>query len=235
MLRPLTRTLALGACLLAGFPARAEAADTDSDLPPPSASEAGWFGLSVGLGAPMVETAQGSHEPSDVVEGKAGSDGNYRLSYEKQLLGPLGLRGFASSTDWGTELSEASGDGDRTLYDLGGGPVLSYATSEGRYGVSLFAVVPISFSWSSAPALAKREIVRETMDVGTGYRIGIGVGMLARLSPRLAMLVELEATRQQVSHVRRYRRFDGTGKDEELPIRYELSWAGIQVGLALFP
>lgn len=228
------RILALGACLVAGLPGRAAAADTGSDLPSPSASEAGWFGLSVGLSAPVVKTALGSGEPSEDVEGQAGSDGNYRLHYEKQLFHFIGLRGFMGSADWGTDLSEHS-DGDRTLYDLGGGPVLSYAASKGRHGVSLFAVVPVSFSWSSAPVRAERQVVREAMDVGTGYRIGFGIGMLGRFSRSVGMLVELEATRQHVSHVRRYARFDGTGEEAQLPISYDLSWAGIQLGLAFFP
>ncbi len=235
MLRSVVRTLVLGTALVVGLPGRAAAADTSSEVPSPSASEAGWFGLSVGIGAPVVKTALGSDEASENVEGKAGSDGNYRLHYEKQVWRVIGLRGFMSSADWGTDLSEHSGDGDRSLYDLGGGPVLSYPASKGRHGVSLFAVVPVSFSWSSAPVRAKRQVVRETMDVGTGYRIGFGIGMVARFSAGVGMLFELEAAKQRVSHVRRYTRFDGTGEEAQLPISYDLSWAGIQLGLAFFP
>lgn len=243
MLRHLGRALALAATLSASLLARSAAADKgaarhgepERELPAPSAAEAGWFGLSVGIGAPQLRTTLGSGEPSTSGEGSAGSGGNYRLLYEKQLFRWIGLRGFVSSTDWGTEQSERSGDGDRALYDLGGAPVLSFPASRGRHGLSLFAFAPISFSWSSAPARAERQTVLETMNVGTGYRIGIGIGMLFRLSRRLGLLFELEAAQQHVSHLRRYARLDGSGDELELPITYDLRWLGVELGFALFP
>jgi hypothetical protein len=198
----------------------------------PSAAEAGWFGASVGIGAPRLRTTLGSGEP-DASEGSAGSSGNYRLLYEKQLLRWLGLRGFVSSTNWGTDQSELSGDGDRALYDLGGAPVLSLGVARGR--LSFFAFAPISFSWSSAPARAERRVIAETMDVGTGYRVGVGLGMLVRFSRPVGLLFELELAHQRVSHVRRYARIDGSLGEEQLPIAYQLRWIGVEVGLAIFP
>jgi hypothetical protein len=198
----------------------------------PSAAEAGWFGVSVGIGAPRVRTQLGSAEPN-ASEGSAGSGGNYRLHYEKQLFGPLGVRGFVSSTDWGTEQSELSGDGDRALYDVGGAPVLSLGLARGR--LSLYAAAPVSFSWSSAPARAERQLVLESMDVGTGYRIGFDVGLLLRLSATLGLLFELELAQQRVSHTRHYARRDGSGGLEELAISYDLRWLGVEIGLAIFP
>jgi hypothetical protein len=198
----------------------------------PSAAEAGWFGVSVGIGAPRVRTTLGSAEPN-ASEGSAGSGGNYRLHYEKQLFRWLGLRGFVSSTDWGTEQSELSGDGDRALYDLGGAPVASVGLAGDR--LSLFAFAPVSFSWSSAPARAERQVVLESMDVGTGYRIGFGVGTLLRLSGTVGLLFEFELAHQRVSHLRRYTRADGSAGQEELPLAYQLRWLGVKIGLAIFP
>jgi hypothetical protein len=235
---------ALGAALAVSLLARGAAADNAAPvqqgaryraLPAPSAADAGWFGLSVGIGSPSLRTTLGAGSSSAEAEGSAGSAGNYRVLYEKQLLGWIGLRGFASSTEWGTEQSERSGDGDRALYDLGAAPVLSFPAREGRHGVSLFAFVPVSFSWSSAPARARRQVVLERMDVGTGYRVGVGLGMLVRLSGAFGLLVELEGAAQHVSHVRRYARIDGTGSEAVLPIAYDLRWIGVEVGFALFP
>jgi len=235
VLRDLSRTLAVAGALSAVLPARSAAA-TDSagarELPSPSAAEAGWFGLSVGIGAPSLKTTLGSGEPSDSAEGSVGSAGNYRMLYEKQLLRWLGLRGFMSSTEWGTDQSRRSGDGDRALYDLGGAPVFSYGASQ---RVSLFAFAPVSYSWSSAPARAEHQAVLESMNVGTGYRIGFGVGILLRFSASLGMLIELEAAQQHVRHVRRYSRLDDSGDEVELPITYDLRWVGLEVGLAIFP
>jgi hypothetical protein len=238
VLRALGRALTLAAALSVTLAVRSAAADTSSHRPaerakvPPSAAEAGWFGVSVGIGAPRVRTALGSAEPN-ASEGSAGSGGNYRLHYEKQLFGPLGLRGFVSSADWGTEQSELSGDGDRALYDLGAAPVLSLGLAEGR--LSLYACAPVSFSWSSAPARAERQVVLEGMDVGTGYRIGFDLGVLVRLSGTLGLLLELELAQQRVSHTRHYVRRDGSGAREELPISYDLRWLGVEIGLAIFP
>lgn len=237
MLRHLGRALALAGALSVVLAARLAAADTRAarvvERAPvaPSAAEAGWFGVSVGIGAPRVRTALGSAEPN-ASEGSAGSGGNYRLHYEKQLFRWLGLRGFVSSTDWGTEQSELGGDGDRALYDLGGAPVLSFGLG-GR--LSVFAFAPISFSWSSAPARAERQVVLESMDVGTGYRVGLGVGLLLRLSGTFGLLFELELAQQSVSHTRGYARLDGRGGREELPISYDLRWLGAEIGLAIFP
>jgi hypothetical protein len=204
------------------------------ELLAPSAAEAGWFGLSVGIGALGSKTTLGSGEPS-AIEGAAGSDGNYRLLYEKQLLGWLGLRGFVSSADWGSDHSELSGDGDRALYDLGVAPVLSWPVAKGRPGLSVFAFAPFSYSWSSAPARAERRVVGESMDVGTGYRIGFGIGLLFKLSQSFGALFELEMAHQHVSHVRRFARLDGSDGAVELPIAYDLRWFGVEVGLAFFP
>jgi hypothetical protein len=238
MLRDLGRALALAGACSVTLAARSVMADTSSarvvERTPiaPSAAEAGWFGVSVGIGALRVRTSLGSAEPN-ASEGSAGSGGNYRLHYEKQLFGWLGLRGFVSSTDWGTEQSELSGDGDRALYDLGGAPVLSMGLAKGR--LSLFAFAPLSFSWSSAPARAERQVVLESMDVGTGYRMGFGLGLLLRLSGTVGLLFELELAQQRVSHTRHYARFDGSGDGEELSISYDLRWLGAEIGLAIFP
>lgn len=238
MLRALARALAFAGALSVSLAARSAIADTGSAHEPergasaPSAAELGWFGVSVGLGSPSLKTTLGDAEPSSSAEGSAGSAGNFRLLYEKQLFRWIGLRGFVSSTEWGTELSERSGDGDRALHDLGGAPVLSYGASR---RVSLFAFAPLSFSWSSAPAHAERQVVLESMNVGTGYRIGVGVGMLLRFSGSLGLSLELEAASQRVDHVRRYARVDGSGGAVELPITYDLRWLGIELGLAIFP
>jgi hypothetical protein len=188
--------------------------------------------VSVGLGALSLKTRLADGEPSSSAEGSAGSAGNFRLLYEKQLYHWIGLRGFVSSTEWGTELSERSGDGDRALHDLGGAPVVSYGASK---RVSLFVFAPISFSWSSAPARAERQVVLESMNVGTGYRVGAGIGMLLRFSGSLGLSLELEAASQRVSHVRHYARHDGSGDAVELPINYDLRWLGVELGLAIFP
>ncbi len=207
----------------------------------PSEAALGWFGVSVGLAMPRLKTTLGSTAAEASSEGSVGSGGDYRLSYEKQLFFRcLSLRGFVRSTDWGTELSQYSGDGDRSLYDLGAAPVLSYAAVTRRphsrgHGLSLFAFVPVSFTWSLAPARAKREVVIETMDVGTGYRVGLGFGMLVELSPTFGLFLEFEASKQHVEHVRRYRRADGTGRETRLPIAYDLGWLGVELGLAIFP
>jgi hypothetical protein len=243
VLRAVGDALALAAGLLVTLPARSAAADQgsvrsaalDRELPAPSAAEAGWFGVSVGIGSPRLQTTLGSAEPSGGAEGSVGSAGNYRLHYEKQLLRWVGVRGFVSSTEWGTDQSEHSGDGDRALYDVGGAPILSFSAIQGRHGLSLFAFAPISFSWSSAPARAERQVVLESMNVGTGYRFGFGVGLLCRLSGRLGLLFELEWAKQHVSHLRRYARLDGSGDETELPITYDLRWLGVEVGLAVFP
>jgi hypothetical protein len=234
VLRNLARALALVVAFSVALAARSAAADTGSPRAPaaPSAAEAGWFGVSVGIGALRVRTTLGSAEPN-ASEGSAGSDGNYRLHYEKQLFRWLGVRGFVSSTDWGTEQSELSGDGDRALYDLGGAPVLSTGFAKGR--LSLFAFAPLSFSWSSAPARAERQVVLESMDVGTGYRLGFGLGLLLRLSGTVGLLFEVELARQRVSHTRHYARLDASGDAEELPISYDLRWLGAEIGLAIFP
>ena len=238
VLRHLGRALALAGAFSITLAARSARADTSSarvvERTPvaPSAAEAGWFGVSVGIGALGVRTTVGSAEPN-ASEGSAGSGGNYRLHYEKQLFRWLGLRGFVSSADWGTEQSEFSGDGDRALYDLGGAPVVSMGLADGR--LSLFAFAPVSFSWSSAPARAERQVVLERMDVGTGYRIGFGVGLLLRLSRTLGLLFEVELAHQHVSHTRRYARFDGSGGQEELAVGYDLRWQGAEIGLAIFP
>jgi hypothetical protein len=238
VLRDLVRALALAGAFSIALVTRSAAADTSSarvvESAPvaPSAAEAGWFGVSVGIGALRVRTALGSAEPN-ASEGAAGSGGNYRLHYEKQLFRWLGLRGFVSSTDWGTEQSELSGDGDRALYDLGAAPVLSLGLAKGR--LSLFTFAPVSFSWSSAPARAERQVVVEYMDVGTGYRVGLGIGLLLRLSGTFGLLFELELAQQHVSHTRRYARLDGSGGREELPISYDLRWLGAEIGLAIFP
>jgi hypothetical protein len=99
--------------------------------------------------------------------------------------------------------------------------------------VSLFAFVPISYSWSSAPARGQRTVVFESMDVGTGYRVGFGLGLLLRFSATVGMVIEAEGARQHVDHVRRYMGLDGA--EAQLPIRYHLDWFGLSVGLALFP
>lgn len=242
MLRDLARALAFTVSLalsllarsLAAAPSAARARERPSQLAAPSAADAGWFGLSVGIGAPRLRTTLGSAEAS-ASEGSAGSAGNYRFSYEKQLFGWLGLRGFMSSTEWGTEQSELSGDGDRALYDLGVAPTLSFPLLRGGHGLSLFVFAPVSFSWSSAPARAERQVVGETMDVGTGYRIGFGIGLLSRLSASFGLFFELEAARQQVSHIRHFARRDGSGGEVDLPITYNLRWVGAEVGLAFFP
>jgi hypothetical protein len=242
VLRYLSRAVALFAAFTVSLPARSATADVSSprsrsdqrslEAPAPSASDAGWFGLSVGIGKPTLRTKLAAAEPSAGAEGSVGSAGNYRLLYEKQLVRWLGVRGFMSVTEWGTAQSEHSGDGDRALYDLGGAPVLSFGV--GR-DVSLFAFVPISFSWSSAPARAPRQVVLESMDVGTGYRIGVGAGMLVRLSSAFGLLFELEGAAQHVTHVRSYGRADGSGDRSELPIAYDLRWLGVELGIALFP
>jgi hypothetical protein len=234
VLRNLARALALVVAFSVALAARSAAADTGSPRAPaaPSAAEAGWFGVSVGIGALGVRTTVGSAEPNSS-EGSAGSGGNYRLHYEKQLFRWLGLRGFVTSTDWGTEQSEFSGDGDRALYDLGGAPVVSMGLADDR--LSLFAFAPLSFSWSSAPARAERQVVLESMDVGTGYRIGLGIGLLLRLSRTLGLLFEVELAQQHVSHTRHYARFDGSGGQEELAVGYDLRWQGAEIGLAIFP
>jgi hypothetical protein len=73
------------------------------------------------------------------------------------------------------------------------------------------------------------------MDVGTGYRVGLGVGLLSRLSDNFGLLFEIEAAHQHVRHLRRFARRDGSGNDLELPITYDLRWLGVEVGLAFFP
>jgi hypothetical protein len=242
VLRDLARALAFTVSLalslltrsLAAEPSAARARERSSQLPAPSAADAGWFGLSVGIGTPRLLTTLGAGEAS-AIEGSAGSAGNYRFLYEKQLFGWIGLRGFMSSTEWGTEQSELSGDGDRALYDLGVAPILSFPVANGRPGLSLFVFAPVSFSWSSAPARAERQVVGETMDIGTGYRIGFGIGLLSRLSARFGLLFELEAAQQHVSHIRHFARRDGSGGEVDLPITYDLRWLGAEVGLAFFP
>lgn len=235
------RALALTLPFALGLLPRSAAADASANhagerprqLLAPSAAESGWLGASVGIGAVRVRTAVGSNEPDDA-EGSAGSAGNWRLLYEKQLFGWVGARGFVSGAEWGTEQSEYSGDGDRALYDFGVAPVLSFPV-EGRRDLSLFLFAPVSFSLSSAPARAERQVVAESMDVGKGYRIGFGIGVLARLSARFGLLFELEAADQHVSHVRRFARRDGSGDEVELPITYDVRWLGAKVGLAFFP
>jgi hypothetical protein len=234
MLQSLAAVSLLAACLVTVLPAYAAAAEPNATLPSPSASRWGWVGLSVGIGQPEV-TATLASSPRGEVEGDAGSDGNYRLLYERRIFGAVGLRGFVSRTDWGTSYSDAAGDGSRTLTDFGAAPVLSYSANQGRHGASLYVFAPISFSLSQAPARATREIVRETMDLGIGYRVGGGLGMLVRLSGKVGLLCELEASLQRVSHVRTYARVDGTGKPETLPIGYGLTWLGAQIGLAILP
>jgi hypothetical protein len=242
VLRDLARALAFTVSLALSLLARPVAAEASArragegahELLAPSAAEAGWFGLSVGMGALRLRTTLGAEE-SSAAEGSAGSDGNYRLLYEKRLFGWLGLRGFVSSADWGSEQSELSGDGDRALYDLGVAPVLSFPIVKGRRGLSAFAFAPVSFTWSSAPARAERQVVGESMDVGNGYRIGVGIGLLSKLSERFGLLFELEMAYQHVSHIRRFARRDGSGGEAELPIAYDLRWLGAEVGVAFFP
>ncbi|HYJ08186.1 MAG TPA: hypothetical protein VEX18_04240 [Polyangiaceae bacterium] len=199
----------------------------------PSAAELGWFGASVGVASVMkLETELGSAAPEAGAEGEVEGGGSYALHYEKQLYRWLGARGFMRRAGWATALAEASGDGDRILYDLGAAPVLSFAPDK-RGRVSLFAFAPISFSWSSAPARGERTVVLESMDVGTGYRVGFGLGILLRFSARLGMVLEAEVATQRVDHVRRYRGLDGA--EARLPIGYALDWFGLSLGLAFFP
>jgi hypothetical protein len=218
----------------AGAMTSAELRERDASLPPPAASELGWFGLSVGAASLMkLETQLGSAEPSPTAEGRFSGGGTYALHYEKQLFHWLGARGFMRRVGWETDLSEAAGDGDRVLYDLGAAPVLSFGPRVARGGFSFFALVPVSFSWSSAPARGKREVVLESMDVGTGYRIGFGMGLLLRFSASAGMVLEAQWATQHVDHVRRYQRADGA--EASLPIGYSLQWFGLSVGLAIFP
>lgn len=216
--------------------ARAASKSDDSeraDVAAPSAAELGWFGASLGATSVMkLETQLGSGAPEVGAEGEVEGGGSYALHYEKQLIRWLGARGFVRRAGWVTALAEASGDGDRILYDLGVAPVLSFGPdSRGR--VSLFAFAPVSYSWSSAPARGERAVVLESMDVGTGYRLGFGLGILLRFSARLGMVLEGEIATQRVDHVRRYRGVDGA--EARLPIGYDLDWLGLSLGLAFFP
>jgi hypothetical protein len=220
------------------MPFSAAAATTDQPkreaVAAPSASELGWFGASVGAAGLMkLETQLGSAAAEVGIEGEAEGGGSYALHYEKQLFGWLGARGFMRRAGWATALAEATGDGDRVLYDLGVAPVLSFGPEAARGHLSLFSFVSVSYSWSSAPARGERTVVLESMDVGTGYRIGWGLGMLLRLSARVGMVIEAEGARQRVDHVRHYMGLDGA--ETQLPIRYDLDWLGLSVGLAIFP
>jgi hypothetical protein len=136
---------------------------------------------------------------------------------------------------WQTALSEYAGDGDRVLYDLGAGPVCSFAAKTGRYGMSLYAFLPVSFSWSVTPTRGPRALVLESTNVGTGYRIGLALGMLIRFSTSVGMMLEASGAFQHVEHLRRYQRLDASGSAVELPIAYDLRWFGLTVGLAIMP
>jgi hypothetical protein len=240
MLHALKRgsTTALAVWCVSALPLDASAA-TDSNEPKraavaaPSAAELGWFGASLGVASvTTLDTRLGSAAPQGGAEGEAEGGGSYALHYEKQLFRWLGARGFARRAGWTTALAEANGDGDRVLYDLGVAPVLSLGP-DARGRVSLFAFAPVSYSWSSAPARGERAVVLESMDVGTGYRFGFGLGILLRFSERLGMVIEAEIATQRVDHVRRYRGMDGA--EARLPIGYDLDWLGLSLGLAFFP
>lgn len=242
MLHALKRgaTTALGWWCASALPLDASAATASAtdepkraDVAAPSAAELGWFGASLGATSiTKLETQLGSGAPEVGAEGEVEGGGSYALHYEKQLIRWLGARGFVRRAGWATALAEASGDGDRILYDLGVAPVLSFGPgSRGR--VSLFAFAPVSYSWSSAPARGERAVVLESMDVGTGYRLGFGLGILLRFSARLGMAIEVEVATQRVDHVRRYTGMDGA--EARLPIGYDLDWLGLSLGLAFFP
>ena len=208
--------------------------ERDAELPAPAASELGWWALSVGLGLPRLSTTLGSSEPNDALEGTPSGGGTVSFHYEKLFLPNVGARGFVRSAAWRTEASEQGGHGSRRLYDLGAAPVLSWPAREGRHGSSWYAFVPVSFSWSVAPADAPRGAVRESTEVGTGYRIGVGLGGLIRLSRAVGLVLEAEWATQHVEHTLRFRSIDGVGSTE-IPLAYDLRWLGASVGLAIMP
>jgi hypothetical protein len=210
--------------------------DAARTWPAPSASKRGWFGLTLGAATVKVEAQRGSAPPSADAEGEVSGGGSFALLYEKQLWGPLGARGFSRRTGWETALSQATGDGSRAVYDFGAAPVLAFAGRGGRRGISWFVYAPLSFSLSHAPARGERSMVLESMDLGTGYRVGLGVGTVFRFpSSKLGMVLEAEGALQSVSHVRSYRRADGAGGSTQLPIEYEMEWVVATIGLAFFP
>lgn len=240
MLRHLRHLSATAALLFIGVTARAAQAEQVRDpaktWPAPSASKRGWFGLTLGAATLKLEAQRGSAQPSADAEGQASGGGSYGLFYEKQLWGPLGARGLFRRTGWETALSAASGDGGRAVYDFGAAPVLVFAARGGRGGISSFLFAPVSFSLSNAPARGERSVVLEKMDLGTGYRVGLGLGLVFRFpSSRLGMVLEAEGALQSIRHVRTYRRADGVGLATQLPIRYDMQWVGFTIGLAIFP
>ena len=101
--------------------------------------------------------------------------------------------------------------------------------------MSLLVSTPISYSFSSVPSRGPRDVVLEDMNLGHGYRLGVGVGLLIRLNSWLGLLVEAEWATQHLSHVRTYRRADGTGGEAQLPLSYELRWLTASVGFAVEP
>lgn len=204
-------------------------------LPAPAASELGWLALSLGGTLPQLSTTLGSNPPNEALEGKASGGSTIAFHYEKLLLTNVGARGFVRRGTWATEVSKQGGYGARRLYDLGLAPVLSWPAKDGPHGVSWYAFVPASFSWSAAPADAPRGAVRESADVGTGYRLGVGLGVLLRLSRVLGLVLEAEWAAQHVEHTLRFRRIDGVGPTANVPLAYDLKWLGASFGLAAMP
>jgi hypothetical protein len=229
-------TLAVSNAALGAAPRTEEPSEAPKPkLVTPASSPGGFVALSLGA-AGLTESKTTFRElGTDGGEGQGDGGFTFDLSYQRALHPLLALRAFVHGAAWSTQLSDANGDGDRAVYDFGAAPALTWPVSSGRNGVSFMLVAPISFSLSQAPASAPRDVVREQMSLGTGYRYGLGVGMLTRFSRHLGMLFQAELARQRVSHERTYSWSDGTGGEVTQGVDFRLAWLGASIGLVVMP
>jgi hypothetical protein len=173
---------------------------------------------------------------SEDAEGDFEGGTGYALFYDKRLYGRFGARGFVHRASWVTELARVTGDGWRVAYDVGVAPTFTLADLPGPTGgASLYSFVPLSYSLSDAPARGTREVVLESMNGGTGLRVGMGLGLVIRTFSFFGLVVEAQYALQALNHTRRYWRADGTGSDVEVPLDYNLGWFGVSIGLAVLP
>jgi hypothetical protein len=166
-------------------------------------------------------------------EGEATAGGIASIHYHYPIIPLLSARGFVRMSGFETELSLGGGYQGHTHFTFGIAPALSVAAIP-RRSQSLHVVLslPVGFVLGSQPGNPPRDAVSEDVNLGTGYRIGGHMGLLAVVSRHVGVSMDLEVAREDVFHRVTYRALDGRSPARDLNLHYSIWSVDFTIGVA---
>jgi hypothetical protein len=184
-----------------------------------------------GTSITTYRVAVGSSQLVREGEGSSSGGATGSVHYHYPIIPFLSVRGFFRIGGFVTDLSEGGGYEYHTLYRPGVAPALSFAVVPRKHqSVHLVFSLPIGLVIGTQPGNPPRDAVEEDVNVGTGYRIGGALGMLAVLSEHAGVTLDLEIARDDLFHRVTYRALDGRSPPRELNLHYRLWSLDLTIG-----